>query len=67
MIKSKVYRLKKDTEVSKGVHLKRGDEIVIANDVVFIGGNIIPPSMQEMFYSWLVNNPTLFIDDTRTW
>ena len=67
MIKNKVYKLKKDTEVAKDMPLKGGQEIEIVTDVVYINGNMVPPSMQPLFYNWIQNNPTLFEDVTRNW
>lgn len=67
MIDSKVYRLKDDAEVGKDMPLKKGQEIEIVMDVVYINGNMVPPTMQEMFYNWVTKNPNLFEDDTRQW
>jgi hypothetical protein len=67
MIKSKVFKLKKDTEVAKDMPLKAGQEIEVVMDVVYVNGNMVPPAMQRLFYNWLVANPTLFTDDTRNW
>jgi len=63
----KVYRLKKDVEVIKGVNLKAGQELEMVMGVVYMGGFPIPPEMQEHFKKFINNNPDLFIDDTRTW
>jgi hypothetical protein len=67
MIVNKVFRLKKDSEVGKDMPLKAGQEIEVVMDVVYINGNPLPPALQSTFLSWVVNNPTLFDDDTRTW
>jgi len=67
MIKNRVYKLKAATEVAKDMPLPAGQEIEIVTDVVYINGNMVPPAMQELFYSWIVNNSTLFDDVTRTW
>jgi len=67
MILSKVYRLKEAAEVGKDMPLPKGKEIEIVMDVVYIDGNMVPPAMQSLFYNWLINNPNLFIDDTRNW
>jgi hypothetical protein len=66
MIQNKLLKLKKDTEVAKDMPLKAGQEISIVIDVVYINGNMVPPSMQPMFYKWIENNPTLFNDITGT-
>jgi hypothetical protein len=67
MIEIKVLKVKKDVEVTKGVLLQEGQEIEIVMDVVYIGGNMVPPPMQPIFYSFVTNNPQLFEDDTRIW
>lgn len=67
MIKNRVYRLKQAAEVGKGMPLPKGQELEIVTDVVYINGNMVPPNMQPLFYSWIVNNPTLFDDVTKTW
>lgn len=67
MIKSKVYKLKNDTEIASGMPLKAGQELEICYDVVYVNGNIVPPQMQPLFYNWITQNPNLFIDDTRLW
>lgn len=63
----KVYRLKKDVEVIKGVNLKAGQELEMVMGVVYMGGFPLPPEMQEPFKKLINNNQDLFIDDTRTW
>lgn len=67
MITRRVYRLKVATEVAPQMPLQAGQEIEIVTDVVYINGNLVPPSMQNMFYGWIVNNPTLFDDVTKNW
>ena len=67
MINNKVYRLKKDTDVGKDMPLKAGQEVEVVQNVVYINGNMVPPSFQNLFLTWIINNPELFEDDTRTW
>jgi len=67
MIQSKVYRLKEAAEVGQDMPLPKGQELEIIMDVVYVNGNMVPPSMQTLFYNWIINNPNLFIDDTRNW
>ena len=67
MIANRVYKLKEAAEVSKGMPLPAGQELEIVTDVVYVNGNMIPPSMQALFYNWIVNNPTLFNDVTKNW
>jgi len=59
-IKNKMYRLKKDTEVTKNMQLKANQEISIVNDVVYVDGYPIQSELQGFFYNWIMNNPTLF-------
>jgi len=67
MIQNKVYRLKKDVEVAKGMSLPKGKEIEIVIGVVYIDGNMVPPSLQSLFLSFIINNPELFDDVTMKW
>ena len=67
MIKSKVYRLKQATEVAANMPLPAGQEIEVVMNVVYVNGNMVPPAFQELFLTWLQNNPNLFEDDTRSW
>lgn len=67
MIVRRVFRLKSDAEVGKGMPLKKGQELEIVTDVVYVNGNMVPPAMQPLFYSWIVNNPSLFDDVTKNW
>jgi hypothetical protein len=67
MITNKVYKLKQDTEVMKGVNLQAGQEIEVVMDVVYMNGYPLPPNLQPTFMAWLKNNPELFKDDTREW
>lgn len=67
MIKNRVYRLKEDAFVGKDMPLKGGQEIEVVNDVVYINGNMVPPTMQHIFLNWVINNPILFDDVTKNW
>jgi hypothetical protein len=67
MIKSKVYRLKKATDVAKNMPLQAGQEIEIVMDVVYVNGNMVPPDMQPLFYGFVTKNPALFDDVTKNW
>lgn len=67
MITNRVYRLKQATEVAKDMPLPAGQEIEVVMDVVYVNGNMVPPTFQALFLNWIKNNPTLFEDDTRTW
>jgi len=67
MIDSRVYRVKQPIEIMKGITLQKGQELEIVRDVVYMNGYPIPPEMQPIFYAFIINNPTLFEDDTRQW
>ena len=67
MIKNIVYRLKKDVEVTNGVHLSAGQEIEIVMGVIYINGNMLVTGMQDFFYHWIQNNLDLFDDVTKNW
>lgn len=67
MIQNKVYKLLKDSRLPTGVELKAGQEIEIVTDVVYMGGYPLPAAHQATFLKWIVENPKLFRDETRTW
>lgn len=67
MITNKVYRLKQATEVAPNMPLPAGQEIEVVQNVVYVNGYIVPPTFQQLFLTWLENNPNLFEDDTRSW
>jgi hypothetical protein len=45
--------------------IKSGQELEIVMDVVYVNGNMVP-NLQNLFYSYIVNNPT-FDDVTKNW
>lgn len=67
MIQNRVYKLKNAALVAKDMPLPAGQELEIVTDVVYVNGNMVPPEMQSLFYTWIVNNPTLFQDVTKNW
>lgn len=67
MIQNRVFRLKDTAEVAKNMPLPAGQELEIVMDVVYVNGNMVPPHMQQLFYNWIVGNPTLFNDVTKNW
>ena len=67
MITNRVYKLKEAAEVGKDMPLPAGQEIEIVTDVVYVNGNMVPPDLQLLFYSFIINNPTLVEDVTRQW
>ena len=67
MIKNRVYKLKEAVEVAPKMPLPKGQEIEIVMDVVYVNGHMVPPTMQSLFYGWIMKNPTLFDDVTKKW
>jgi hypothetical protein len=67
MIKNRVYRLKQATNVAQGMSLPAGQELEIVTDVVYVNGNMVPPNLQLLFYTFIINNPSLFDDVTKNW
>ena len=67
MIKNKVYKLNKDVEVGKDMPLKKGQELEVVMDVVYINGHMVPPAFQKLFMDFIMKNPALFTGDTREW
>lgn len=67
MIQNRVYRLKQEAQIAQGISLPSGQELEIVMDVVYVNGNMVPPDMQQLFYSWIINNQSLFDDVTKNW
>ena len=67
MIQNKVYRLKQDVEIGKDMPLKKGVEIEVVMNVIYIGGNMVPPIFQHHFLNWVNNNLSLLDDITKNW
>mgnify|MGYP003637210029 CR=1 FL=1 len=65
MIKSSIFKIKKDIEIGKGMLMKKNDEIEVVMDVCYVHGNMVPPEFQNLFYSFIIKNPELFILDDR--
>jgi hypothetical protein len=62
MISNRVYRAKKEIELLERMVIKSGQELEIVMDVVYVNGT---PNLQNLFYSYIVNNPTSFDDVTK--
>jgi|TARA_R110000782_G_scaffold54693_2_gene115743 hypothetical protein len=67
MIQNEVYRLKEAAMVGKDMPLPAGQELEIVTDVVYVNGNMVPPYLQNLFYTWITNNPILFDVVTKNW
>lgn len=69
-IVNKVYRLRNYREVklpgyNDKLKFPGGQEFHIVNDVLYIGGHPVPTEMQAKIIKWILDNPNLFIGDTR--
>lgn len=69
MQEEKVLKLKEEIEFKELNNLKfnKNQEFEVVNRVVYIGGYILPPEMQNFILSWIENNPNSFEDVTRNW
>lgn len=65
MIQNRVYRLRQPAEIEHGLNFKGGEEFHIVSDMVYMQGHPLPPELQNFIYTWIIQNPKLFIDDTR--
>jgi hypothetical protein len=64
---NKVLRLKQDVLISKDMPLKKFQEIEIVMDVIYINGYMVPPNLQNIFYTFVLDNTNLFDDVTKKW
>lgn len=62
---NKVFTIQKDTQLTKSIELKKGQEIEVVRDVVYMGGYPIPFGMQDLFLQWVITNEKSLIDKTR--
>lgn len=46
---------------------KGGQEFHIVSDVVYMSGYPVPIELQHIMMNWIMQNPNLFVDDTRIW
>lgn len=60
-----VYILREDSNVSPSLNFKKKQEFEVVNEVIYIGGHLLPPIMQGDVYKWMNENTKLFINDTR--
>ena len=67
MITNIVYRLKADALVATDMPLKKGQELEIVMDVVYVNGFPVPPTIQPIFYNLIKNNENLFDNVTKKW
>lgn len=69
-IENKVLRLKHATELKLAgyntpLKFKNGEEFHIVNDVLYMSGYPVSPTIQSQIIEWIKNNKLLFIGDTR--
>lgn len=69
MQEEKVLKLKEEIEFKELNNLKfnKNQEFEVVNRVVYIGGYMLPPEMQNFILTWIENNPNSFEDVTRNW
>lgn len=65
-----VFRLKKDLEIKidgykTPLNLKRGEEIHIVKDVVYMNGYKLDNYLNRKVYEFIDNNLKLFVSDNR--
>lgn len=66
MIKDGVYILKEDSTPMKDVDFKKGQELEVVGNVIYMNGFPLPIQMQGSFNKWITENQKLFQDDTRS-
>jgi hypothetical protein len=62
---NKTYILKRDAQITKYILLKKGQEIEVVNEVVYMGGFPVTLDVQKTILDWIKDNPTALINDTR--
>lgn len=67
MITNKVFRFLQGITLPNGVKFEAGQEIEVVMDVVYVQGYPLPQYMQSTVLSFILQNPSLFRDDTRDW
>lgn len=67
MIINRVYRLKKESSVTKELKFPAGQEIEIVMNVVYMAGYPLPRSLQKTMMNWITGNKELFDDVTINW
>jgi hypothetical protein len=65
MISNKILVLKKDSKLKNGLEFKKGTELHIVMDVVYMQGFPLPQGLQATIMSWLDNNKALFNEIQR--
>lgn len=65
-----VFRLKKDLEIKidgykTPLNLKRGEEIHIVKDVIYMNGYKLDNYLNRKVYEFIDNNINLFVSDNR--
>lgn len=67
MIKDGVYILKQDASPIRDVDFKKGQELEVVGNVIYVGGHPLPLNMQGVFNTWMTKGIAdgIFINDTR--
>lgn len=64
-IANKVFRLKKEAQITRNVILPKGQELEVVRDVVYMGGYPLSPAHQPIFLDWILNNQELLTNETK--
>jgi hypothetical protein len=69
-IGDKVYRLKHGQELElpnykNTIKFSNGEEFHVINNVLYMRGVPVAPHLHDSILNWILDNPLLFINDTR--
>jgi len=67
LLTGRVLKLKEDASLGNDLNFKKGQEFELVKNMVYMRGVPVQPNMQQFLYNWIMANPKLFVDDTRTW
>lgn len=67
LLQGRVLKLKAEATLGENLTFPKGQEFELVKNMVYMRGMPVQPNMQQFIYSWITNNPKLFVDDTRTW
>ena len=62
-----VLKVKKDLELNGGINFKKGTEIEIVQNVIYMQGFPLPREYQTMVMNLIKSNKESFEDVTRSW
>ena len=72
LIGDRVFRLKHGEtvtlqEIGQPLEFADGEEFHIVSGVLYMKGYPLPGAMQRPLMEWVLNNPTKFVGDNRSW